>query len=196
MYIVSTRITTYIYITYTHIYALHTYTYMIYTFNTHVYTYIEVGTCVSVCVCVIYVYIYTEYGKGHVAEKFPRRVKLLLICCGLSHSVFLPISLSLTHIHTHTHTHFLSLRLSTFLSVPLHARVPEYLAFSYTHWRSFYYYSTPSSPNSRDSRRPFTNHRYTHTPNPIARLYVYVYIHPELFRAESSTALASFHFQD
>jgi len=160
---------------------------------------------VDSCVCV-----YTEYGKGHVAEKFPRRVKLLLICCGLSHSVFLTLSIfpslahERTHAHPHIHTSPLSLLLSAFLSLPLSlslsvSRVPECLAFSYTHdtlevlLLLSLSLSLPVKLHSRDSRRPFTNHRYM--PNPIAQLYIYVYT-PSISVAGSSTALASFHFQD
>lgn len=133
--------------------------------------------------CVIYVY--TEYGKGHVAEKFPRRVKLLLICCGLSHSVFLSLSIYLSLFHTHTLPLFTYFYISLFLfslSLSLSIRSCPRVSSIFIHTLEvlLLLFFSLLAPNSRNSRRPFTNHHYT--PNPIAQLYRYIYIHtPQVF---------------
>jgi len=143
--------------------------------------------CVWVCVCV-YVCNICVYG----IRKGPRRREIsskgktfidLLWSFSFCLSLSFYLSLSLSHTHTSSlyvfpHFSLFSLSLSLSLSVRSCPRVSS--IFIHTLEVLLLLFLSLLAPNSRDSRRPFTNHRYT--PNPIAQLYMYIYIHtPQVF---------------
>jgi len=172
------RIIRYMTYTYRYIHLIHT--------SMHMY----VGACMGVCVYITCIYwIRKGPRRREISSKGKTFIDLMrsLSFC-LSHSIYLSLS------RTHTLPLSMSFRFSTHslsLSFSLHARVPECLAFSYTHWRSFCYYPFHSPSNYAPTVHKPSLHAEPH----CTTIYIYVYT-PSFSAAGSSTALASFHFQD